>query len=98
MIQFAVPLNVERRMIFLLACSAPIEAPEDLNEPLSYVFLHTMDEEDAELRAGLHNMALFAQENEESKEGLLSTNFRKKPLTPHSKILSKIQISMVAVQ
>lgn len=57
-------------MIFLLACSAPIEAPEDLNELLSYVFLHTMDEEDAELRAGLDNMALFAQENEEDlKEG-----------------------------
>ena len=52
-------------MIFLFACSAPIEAPEDLNDLLSYVFLHTMDEEEDQLRAGLDNMHLFAQENEE---------------------------------
>ena len=52
-------------MIFLLACSAPVEAPEDLNDLLSYVFLHTMDEEEAQLRAGLDNMQLFAQEKEE---------------------------------
>lgn len=49
----------------MFACSAPIEAPEDLNDLLSYVFLHTMDEEEDQLRAGLDNMHLFAQENEE---------------------------------
>lgn len=58
-------------MIFLWACSAPMEAPEDLNSLLSYVFLHTMNEEEAVLYAGLENMYTFAQDNEEE----LSTGF-----------------------
>lgn len=74
-------------MIFLFACSAPIEAPEDLNDLLSYVFVHTMDEEDASLRAGLDNMYLFAQENEaELREGFTVKQLSQEALdsTPES--------------
>ena len=70
-----------KRMIFLLACSAPIEAPEDLNDLLSYVFLHTMDEEDAALRAGLENMSLFAQDNQkELQEGFAVSHLSQEAL------------------
>jgi hypothetical protein len=57
-------------MIFLFSCSAPIEAPEDLNSLLSYVFTHTMDEDDVMLRAGIDNMHAFSIEHEvELREG-----------------------------
>ena len=52
-------------MILFLACSAPPEAPEDLNSLLSYVYAHTMDENDDALRAGIGNMRTFASESSE---------------------------------
>ena len=64
-------------MIFMLACSAPVEAPEDFNSLLSYVFLHTMDEEEEALHAGLENMYAFAQENKDE----LSEGFTVKQLS-----------------
>ena len=51
-------------MLFLFACAAPIEAPDDLNDLLSYVFMHTMDEEEQPLRAGLDNIIVFSKDNE----------------------------------
>ena len=87
-------------MIFLLACSAPIEAPEDLNDLLSYVFLHTMDEEDAALRAGLENMSLFAQDNqEELQEGFAVSQLSQEALdsTPED-FIEDPELYGVAVQ
>jgi len=74
-------------MIFFLACSAPIEAPEDLNSLLSYVFQHTMDENEEMLRAGIVNMRTFADENtEEIYEGFAVSHLSQDALdsTPES--------------
>jgi hypothetical protein len=51
-------------MIFLFACSAPIDAPEDLNSLLSYVYTHAIDEDESMLRAGIENMSVFSKEHE----------------------------------
>ena len=68
-------------MIFLFACSAPVEAPEDLNSLLSYVFTHTMNEEEEILRAGIDNMHVFSKEHEEElREGFTVTHISQEAL------------------
>ena len=50
-------------VLLFAACSAPVEAPEDFNELMSYIFLHTMTEDDAVLDAGITNLLAFSAEN-----------------------------------
>ena len=63
-------------MVFLLlACKAPIEAPNDFNELLSYTFQHSMDEDDEELLAGIDNLLAFSEKNLEAlREGYAVSN------------------------
>ena len=52
-------------LLLSLACSAPVEAPEDFNELLSYLFEHTMNDDDEILIAGANNLLDFAANNDE---------------------------------
>ncbi len=62
-------------IVTLFACSAPIEAPEDFNDLLSYLFEHTMDEGDDALIAGANNLLAFVGDNEnELREGYAVNN------------------------
>ncbi len=51
-------------IVYLFACSVPIEAPKDFNALLSYLFEHTMDEDADALIAGANNLLDFVGENE----------------------------------
>ena len=62
-------------LLLSLACSAPVEAPEDFNELLSYLFEHTMNEDSETLVAGADNLLAFSAENEEMlREGYAVDN------------------------
>ena len=52
-------------MIVLLyvGCSSPVDAPEDFNELMSYLFLHTMTQESVVVEAGTTNLLNFSAEN-----------------------------------
>lgn len=69
-------------MLFLLtACSAPIEAPSDFNDLLSYTFMHTMDEDDSELLAGIDNLLQFSNDNiADLREGYAVSNLSQEAL------------------
>ena len=61
-------------LLLSLACSAPVEAPEDFNELLSYLFEHTMNDDET-LIAGANNLLDFATTNEEMlREGYAVDN------------------------
>ena len=61
-------------LLLSLACSAPVEAPEDFNELLSYLFEHTMNDDDT-LIAGANNLLDFAATNDEMlREGYAVDN------------------------
>ena len=51
-------------LLLSLACSAPVEAPEDFNELLSYLFEHTMNDDEAFI-AGANNLLDFAANNDD---------------------------------
>lgn len=62
-------------LLLSLACSAPVEAPEDFNELLSYLFEHTMDDEADALMAGANNLLTFSLDNEDMlREGYAVSN------------------------
>jgi hypothetical protein len=48
----------------ILGCRPPIIAPEDLDGLFSYLYLHTMDEEQEEMMAGIINMEDYIEQNE----------------------------------
>ena len=57
-------------LMFFVACKDPVEAPEDLDQLLSYLYLHAMDDDDEALKAGIDNLLTFAQNSEDSlREG-----------------------------
>ena len=57
-------------LLLLFACKDPVEAPEDLDALLSYLYTHAMDEEDDAIDAGIQNLLTFTQGNEDSlREG-----------------------------
>ena len=62
-------------ILTLFSCSAPIEAPKDFNELLSYLYIHTMDESVDELIAGAENLIEFSNNNNELlREGYAISN------------------------
>jgi len=68
-------------LLFVIACKAPIEAPSDFNDLLSYTFMHTMDENDVELRAGINNLLTFSETNiEDLREGYAVSNLAQEAL------------------
>ncbi len=64
-----------------IACKAPIEAPSDFNDLLSYTYMHTMDEDDAQLRAGIDNLLAFSEANlDDLREGYAVSNLSQEAL------------------
>lgn len=62
-------------LLLLFACSAPVEAPSDFNDLLSYLFVHTMDGDDEALLAGVDNLLAFSKRNIETlREGYAVSN------------------------
>ena len=53
-------------MLFLslLSCASPIEAPNDFEELLSYIYARTMDKDPQSLIAGAENMLTFVRGNQ----------------------------------
>ena len=51
-------------LLSFLSCASPIEAPNDFEELLSYIYGRTMDKDSAELIAGAENMLTFVQGNQ----------------------------------
>ena len=50
--------------LIAFSCSAPIEAPKDFEQLLSYIYARTMDKDVDELTAGAENMQEFAGSNQ----------------------------------
>ena len=68
-------------LLLYLACKAPIEAPSDFNDLLSYTYIHAMDEEDAQLQAGIDNLLIFSDANiTELREGYAVSNLSQEAL------------------
>ena len=67
-------------LLLSLACSAPVEAPEDFNELLSYLFENTMNDDET-LIAGANNLLDFAANNDERlREGYAVDNVDEKAI------------------
>ena len=55
-------------LFFLLACKAPIVAPEDLDSLLDYFYIHMEGEQEEALLAGVSNLYSFVDNNTEELE------------------------------